>query len=315
MTTRPRSTPTTTTPPLVVPPADAHVTHGSARCSLWWTRPPYVEDHTTGFIGHFDARTAADAHVLLRRATEQLRENGCSLAVGPVNGSTFGRYRLITDRAPGGGPPAPSFTLEPDAPNRYRHDFEQAGFTPWQHYASVRAPNLENAVDPGALPVEGLTLRTINGSSMEEELKRLFPFITGCFRNNPLFTELAEHEFMALHRPMLRAVDPELVWVLEKGSVPTGFLLMLPNRAEGARDSVILKTLCLAPELRGHGLGRWMVNHALRTAKRRGCREVIFALMHERNPSLRIALRHGHVMRRYAVFARALSGTLPDLDG
>lgn len=315
MTTRPRSTPTTTTPSLVVPPADAHVTHGSAQCTLWWARAPYVEDHTTGFIGHFDARTAADAHALLRRATERLRKNGCSLAVGPVNGSTFGRYRLVTDRAPGGGPPAPAFTLEPDTPDRYRHDFEQAGFTPWQHYASVRAPNLDNVADPGHLPAEGLTLRTINGSSLESELKRLFPFITRCFRNNLLFTQLAEHEFMALHRPILPAVDPDLIWVLENGSTPVGFLLMVPNRADDAAASVVLKTLCLDPELHGHGFGRWMVNHALHAARHRGCREVIFALMHERNPSLQIALQHGHVMRRYAVFARALSGKLPDLVG
>ena len=69
-----------------------------ARCSLWWARTPSLLDHRVGVIGHYAAADAAAAQLLLQRACRELAARGCSVAVGPMDGSTWRRYRVVTER-------------------------------------------------------------------------------------------------------------------------------------------------------------------------------------------------------------------------
>ena len=79
-----------------------------ARCSLWWTGPPPLEHHRLGVIGHYAADDDGAARRLLDAAAGRLAEAGCTLAVGPMDGNTWRRYRFIVER--GAEPP---FFLEP----------------------------------------------------------------------------------------------------------------------------------------------------------------------------------------------------------
>src|SRR5512134_3810448 len=83
-----------------------------ARCSLWWTRTPALLGHRVGLIGHYAAPAAAPGAGLLDRACHELAARGCSVAVGPMDGSAWRRYRLITERGT-----EPTFFLEPDNPD------------------------------------------------------------------------------------------------------------------------------------------------------------------------------------------------------
>ena len=55
----------------------------------------------------------------------RLAAERCTIAIGPVDGNTWQRYRLITE--PGTEPP---FFLEPDNPDAWPGQFTAAGFTP-----------------------------------------------------------------------------------------------------------------------------------------------------------------------------------------
>ena len=70
----------------------------AARCSLWWTSTPTFRGDRLGFIGHYAARDAVAARSLLTQALAALSATGCALAVAPIDGSTWRRYRFITDR-------------------------------------------------------------------------------------------------------------------------------------------------------------------------------------------------------------------------
>src|SRR5947209_5110735 len=80
----------------------------TARCSLWWKGTP---GHGVGLIGHYAAADGESASRLLHLACRKLAERGCTLAIGPMDGSSHRRYRLLSDRGD-----EPGFFLEPDNP-------------------------------------------------------------------------------------------------------------------------------------------------------------------------------------------------------
>ncbi|MBV9712853.1 MAG: hypothetical protein JO011_18285, partial [Ktedonobacteraceae bacterium] len=98
--------------------ADAHwILEGDdggiqARCSLWWKNVPQLPDQRIGLIGHYAAYDTASAVSLLQLACKELARQGCTLAVGPMDGSTERRYRLLSERGT-----EPPFFLEPDNPD------------------------------------------------------------------------------------------------------------------------------------------------------------------------------------------------------
>ena len=95
--------------------ADAHLRHeaadGTAEALLWWTHVPALPGEKLGVIGGFNATSASATSAVLAEAGERLRAQGCTLAVGPMDGNTWRRYRFVTE--PGTEPP---FLLEPTNP-------------------------------------------------------------------------------------------------------------------------------------------------------------------------------------------------------
>src|SRR5258708_2255008 len=83
----------------------------TARCSLWWQQTPFFSGHRVGLIGQYAAADFSAARALLDYACNQLQQHGCTLAIGPMDGNTWRRYRLVTD--PG---TRPAFFLEPSHP-------------------------------------------------------------------------------------------------------------------------------------------------------------------------------------------------------
>ncbi len=116
-----------------------------ARCSLWRARNAQDEVTTDGLIGHY-AAVDADAGVeLLHHAVRQHEQKECDRVIGPMDGSTWHRYRLVTDRGT-----EPTFFLEPDNPSDWPMHFTNAGFSPVSSYLSALNPDISR-VDPRLL--------------------------------------------------------------------------------------------------------------------------------------------------------------------
>ena len=294
--------------------ADAHWQasgpHGLARCSLWWSQVPHLPGERLGIIGHYGTDNAAAAGVLLHHVCGELRQQGCTLAAGPMDGSTWRQYRLITHR--GAEPP---FLLEPDHPDAWVAQFTGAGFAPLATYTSAVTEEIP-AADPridrvtARLLSQGFTIRPLDMTRFERELELLFRLSLQSFAGNFLYTPIAEAEFVAQYSAVRRYVQPELVLIAEHRGEPAGFLFALPDWARAQRgqpvDTLIVKTLAVTPRYQGRGLGSVLLAAANRAAPALGLRRVIHALMHEENQSTRISARHATVFRRYALFARPL---------
>ncbi|MEM8557447.1 MAG: GNAT family N-acetyltransferase [Bacteroidota bacterium] len=281
------------------------------RCSLWWNSAPSHDGHRVGLIGRWQAPedpASEAAEKLLRIAAHELRSQGCTLAIGPMDGATWQPYRFVTE--PGTHPP---FFLEPYSSPAFAAQFERAGFAPIAHYRSALV------TDPGRLRTErtnalahlashGLRLRPLG--DVDDEAEALYALTKCCFADNFLYTPLPFEAFRAQLRKLEPHLVPGLTLVAEQRDEPVGFVLMVPDLLQQMRgehvDTVVIKTLAVHPRLSGRGIGSALVNRAHGLAREHGFRRVIHALMHEANPSSRISAHHGTTIRRYALFAKPL---------
>lgn len=283
-----------------------------ARCSLWWGATPAYEEQRLGLIGHYAATNAASAAALLRLACDELAARGCTLAVGPMDGSTHQRYRLMTER--GAEPP---FVLEPDNPDEWPAHFTGSGFETLADYYSALITHLDHR-DPrlpaiaARVAAEGICIRALDENRFEDEVRAIYGIAVTSFRDNVLYSPIAEADFVEQYRQILTFVRPELVLIAERESRPVGFLFAIPDWLQARRrqpiDTIVVKTIAVLPEYAGLGLGTLLGARCQEVANRLGYTRAILALMHERNRSRSIGSHYEpRMIRRYTLFARALA--------
>ena len=266
----------------------------------------------TGFVGWYEAIDAEAGVAVLRHASELLAERGVSRIIGPLNGSTWHRYRLVH---PGSGEVAQAssreaFLSEPRNPAAYVDQFTAAGFRPLLEYESrlvgepVGDPEIEAKVLPG-LRERGITIRNLDLDSLEDELRALHRLSLGAFAANPIYSPIDYDDFAAMYLPLRPLLDPALIRLAVDGDgALTGYVFSFTDPLSPAGEPrIVLKTLAASPAARGLGLGRVLVDDINRTARARRHR-VIHALMQSGNISRSISRRSASVLfRRYTLYA------------
>jgi GNAT superfamily N-acetyltransferase len=285
--------------------------HAVARCSLWWNGTPAHADHRLGLIGHYAVAEQEAADPLLQLACEQLVAHGCTLAVGPMDGNTWQRYRLLTERGT-----EPIFFLEPDNPDHWPGHFRQQGFTALaQYYSAVNTdldrPQPRIAEIAKRVAGQGITLRSLHADRFEEELRAIHALSLASFRDNFLYTPIGQEEFVAQYRGIQPHVQPQLVLLAEQRRRLVGFLFAIPDLLQAQHgepiNTAIIKTMAVHPDCGGAGLGSLLMARCHEMAYKLGYTRAIHALMHEDNRSGKISRRTAQPIRRYTLFARPLT--------
>lgn len=283
---------------------------GSAAALLWWTHVPLIPGETLGVIGGFQATGAEAAARVLEEACTVLRAKGCTLAVGPMDGNTWRRYRWVTEMGN-----EPTFFLEPANPSDWPGWWRAAGFGSLAEYYSAASDDLETRdvrLGEAASRVgnAGIVLRSLNPAQFEAELDRIYDVSVVSFRENYLYTPLPRADFIAQYRAVQPLVRPELVRLAERHGKPVGYMFALPDQAQAQRGqpvtNVIMKTIAVLPEYGGLGLGGLMFAEVHAAAKALGFKRAIHALMHENNKSRKMSAHYAKIIRRYTLFSRRL---------
>lgn len=259
---------------------------------------PSLNGLPTAALGQFQCETAEDGARLIHAAMERLRGEGFGAVLGPMDGNTWGKHRLVVEsdgRAP--------FLMEPSNPTHYVEAFEASGLSVVSRYVS--AARSSNVALSGSVAPPGLKLRNFDPARAEEELTRVHALSLQAFADNHFYQPISLDDFIASYRPVLGVIDPELVLFAEdETGVLRGFLFALPNLAEGQNPrSVILKTYAS----RMKGAGSMMANAFHERARAKGFGEVIHALMHDTNLSAQHSGNTGgKAFRRYALWGGRL---------
>jgi len=290
-------------------PADAPL----ARASLWIAHDMVGAPGRSGLIGHYEALEPEAGAALLRAALAELARRGALRVFGPMNGSTWRRYRLELARESGDPDVRPDgFASEPRNPVRYNDDFLAAGLRVVARYESRYEP--EPAVDLHAhqrarerAESRGLRLRALDPVNFDAALAGMHTMSLGAFAGNAFYSPLPLAEFLALYAPYRERVVPELVRLATdaRGRL-AGYLFGFPDplSAEGGRPTrTVCKTVAVATHARGVGLGALLLDDFRAASVAFGARGILHALMHVENPSMRMSARHHSVpFKRYALY-------------
>lgn len=279
-----------------------------ARCSLWHKEKILLKDKTAGFIGHYDAINEESAIALLNHAFAQLRKYNCEVAVGPIDGNTWRRYRFIYERGE-----EPVFFLEPNNPEHYPRHFLLAGFQPLANYFSALNKNLALR-DPKADTIEnkfkeeGISLRPFSVQNSKADLGAIFQLSLQSFKSNYLYSPITEDEFMEKYQALLPMIKANFLLMAEDNDTLVGYVLALPNYNEGHKpETIILKTVARHSERKYAGLGRYLVDKVQKEAFENGYSRVIHALMIDQNVSGKISSCYALPIRKYTLYSRQLS--------
>lgn len=279
----------------------------------------------SGVVGWYETTDREAGVALLRRAVAtacgpQTRETGrgprgavgadrpAERVLGPMNGSTWGRYRLALPSDLHADPP---FLSEPANPPAYADHFREAGFRVAAEYESAIVEDLsagdERAPEFAArLAAQGGTMRTLDVGRFDEELESIHRLSIEAFAQNRFYAPIGLDEFRARYLPLRPILDPDLVRLaIGADGALLGFVFAFPDLLstdDGRPTRVVLKTLATAPAARGLGLGSLLTDEIRRVAHAKGYRAVIHALMEAGNASVRISRHTARVFRRYALF-------------
>jgi hypothetical protein len=275
-----------------------------ARCSLWWRATPLHRGRRTGFIGAVESCGDDALAALLARAADRLRDAGCALAAGPVDGDTWHRYRLVT-----ASDDTPPFPLEPYSLPAGVAPWRAAGFAPLETYASYRDDALaERDARVPALSARfraaGVTVRALDLDRFDDELAQIHALALRGFAHAPLFAPIGFDAFAALYRPLAPLLDPRLCPVAGYDGRIVGALFAL--RDSRAPHVVVLKTVVRDTHRRYAGLGFVLTDVARAAAHALGATRAISALQHDGSVARSLA-SHAIPFRRYAVLAKELS--------
>ena len=281
-----------------------------ARCSIWWRESAQVNGTRTGTIGHYAATNETFGQSLLEHVCRELKHRGCELAVGPMDGNTWRRYRFVTERGT-----AKPFFLEPDNPDDWPIHFSRQGFSPLAHYVSEINPRMatrqpELGLLRQKLEKTGITIAPLSDQDREADIDGIYDVVTESFKDAFMYTKLDRESYRQMYAPLLKSVDPRLMLVAKQGGEVVGFIFAPPDILQrdyqDSIDAIVIKTIAILPRQEFSGLGRVLIVDMLKHAVDMGFTTAISALMHTDNRSQKISADCAGPMRRYSILSKAL---------
>ncbi|AFY39350.1 GCN5-related N-acetyltransferase [[Leptolyngbya] sp. PCC 7376] len=277
--------------------------------SLWWQNTSKLNNQKVGYLGDISATNQEEFSALLRHGCAELKKQGCKLAIAPIDGNTWQRYRVVTetDNSPPFFLESPYQTLNPQV-------FTQEGFEVVSSYHSRRVADLQTTDRRSPriavrLSKLGITIRHLDIANLEQELENLYPVVHQSFQSHFLYSQISKKDFIEQYLGLEKYIIPELILIAENQTKIVGFILAIPdllnpNQRNNAR--VIFKTLGILPERKYSGLGILLLEKIREKSMQMGFQEAVYALIQSGGLCDNMTRNHGELFRRYALFGKTL---------
>ena len=279
-----------------------------ARAALYSNPHLTYQNWPAACVGNFECvEDDRIANRLFNAVAEGAKRIGAAYLIGPMNGSTWDNYRLSThhDNAP--------FFMEPYHHLYYNDYFKRAGFFALSRYFSSIDTQLvhdQPAVLQRGVALEnaGLTMRHIDLDDFDNELNKLYPFVSKAFRKNFLYTPISRKAFVEKYRKARPVIDPRFVLIAEdRHKNIVGFFFCVPDLFNTKEKSLIIKTIARCPGEQWRGLGHVMANHVYRLAVQQQITSIIHAFMKVQGTSTAISKNYsGKAYKNYVLYAKAI---------
>lgn len=266
----------------------------------------------TAYIGWFDSdNNELTGTGLLLDVADKLKEKNCKRIIGPINGSTWGKYRfnLSSD--------SPILPGEPFQPNYYPIFWKNAGFENHHNYVTeilprdlvkpMQADDLKNILAKNNIEALALTKDLAN-----DYAEKLQTFYNECFVDNPLFRPIDKATYLTISKQSLSYLKEDYSFlIIDQEKNPIGIFISVNNLpdAHDFKDTLLIKTLAVRKDYRNIQLGTTVINYIHYKAYQNGYQKIIHALMYDNNISSKKGQEkfNTQVIRNYSLMSKTLS--------
>ncbi len=279
-----------------------------ARASLYHNPQLYYKNQPACTVGNYECiEDESCAKAILERVTQEARTLGANYLLGPMNGSTWEKYRFATDHE------QPPFFLEPYHHLYYNEQFRKAGFSPIAgYYTNI---DTEMVFDHPKVLIRtqefketGVIIRPIDLIRFEEELVRIHDFNNLAFTKNFLFTPIDLDSFLRKYLSAKAILHPEFTLIAEdKDRNLIGYYFCFDDLLKIAHKSLIVKTLARHPNPKWKGLGHVMGNLVVKKAVALGYDSMLHPFMYNHGTSHSLSENFsGNNYRNYLLYGKAI---------
>ena len=242
--------------------------------------------------------------LILKESIRICKENGASLIIGPMSGSTWNDYRFMDNVN------AQEDVFFGEAYNSlaYPGHFRASGFQIAASFYSFIDKNPEFrgvAVEESKRSFEnnGIKIRSINLDSYQEELKKIHRFCNEAFSTNFLFSPITQENFLDKFIPLQPIMDPNFVLLAEHNNKLVGVVFCFHDFYIKSGKRLVIKTLARKNEKKYSGIGKLLSHVAVKNAREQGYEDIVHALMHMDNFSVRLSKKSmGVEFKNYSLF-------------
>ena len=242
--------------------------------------------------------------LILKESIQVCKENGASLIIGPMSGSTWNDYRFMDNVN------AQEDVFFGEAYNSlaYPSHFRALGFKRAASFYSFIDKNPEFrgiAVEESKLSFEnkGIKFRPIDIKVYRSELKKIHKFCNEAFSDNFLFSPITQEQFLDKYIPLQKILDPRFVFLAEHNNELIGVVLCFHDYYSETKKRLVIKTLARKKEKQYSGIGKMLSHMAVKNAREHGYEYIIHALMHGDNFSLHLSKNSmGKEFKNYSLF-------------
>lgn len=279
---------------------------GSAIC--YFKNTPKLNEKNIGTIGDFKCDNKDDGIYLLKKAEEIFKEKNIDFIVGPMNGNTWNKYRVL--KYTNGDE---EFLLENVNEFKDNEIFLNAGFKELHTYSSTKG-DLDNAYNSKSLNLleekinkNNIIIRKFNKNNYISDLEKIYNISIKSFDKNPFYTEIPKKDFLEQYEKYIKMADEDFILIAEKGEEAIGFIFCIPDLKNTKLDTVIVKTVAVLPDYKEFAIGNILLKKIANIAKNKNFKKWIFAFMYSNNTSQKMAKRNRtEIIREYVLYGKEL---------
>lgn len=278
-----------------------------AHAALFYNDELHYEDYRSATVGFYECvHDFSASKKLLDTLEKRAKEKGCNFLIGPMDGSTWSKYRFVAVN------PHPFFTLEPYNPEYYPEQFETAGFHVIRSYETrilTHTPS-ESEIEQMRCfyeEEEGLLIRPFDFENFEAEMRQVYEIGVEIFKHNFLSTPVPLPDFLAMYVPLKDSLDLSLSLVAEHPKRGMIAFLLAYKEVRAGKNIAVLKTGAKLLSEDFKGISYYLFSLLSKKCFDESYDQVILALMDQKNLK---ALRHaeyGKLYREYFLYGKEIS--------
>ncbi|MEO1476040.1 MAG: hypothetical protein AAFS13_06615, partial [Pseudomonadota bacterium] len=194
-----------------------------------------------GHFGFLDTDKAyPDAQpALLKAAEDWLRAKGMKEICGPFNFSVNEECGMLID-----GFDTPQFMLMPHGRPDYSATMETLGYDKAMDTVAYLGTTVDGYPRPKIVPTmvdyversDSLSIRPMQKGKFEDEIALAMDIFNDAWANNWNYVPFSDKQVQHMAKDLSFVIQPDGFWFGEVEGVAKGFILMLPNINEAARD-------------------------------------------------------------------------------